>query len=128
MRTRLKDFMAYKSMNAAEFAGRIGVQRSNVSHILSGRNFPGAQFIEKLLNAFPDLDAGWLLTGQGTMLKEPGAGPKTAPEKKIIIPPDENEVLKFPAKKRESGQAKSEKIEKIVVFYFDKTFREYYPE
>jgi transcriptional regulator with XRE-family HTH domain len=128
MKTRLKDFMVYKSVNAAELADRINVQRSNVSHILNGRNYPGAQFIEKLLNAFPELDAGWLLTGHGSMLKELGSFQKAPPEKHVIIPPDDNELIRFPVRKKESTQAKSEKIDKIVVFYSDRTFREYNPE
>ena len=128
MKTRLKDFMVHKSVNAAELADRIGVQRSNVSHILNGRNYPGAQFIERLLNAFPELEAGWLLTGQGSMLKAQGSFQKAPPEKLPSISSDDNELSKFPVKKRELAQSKSERIEKIVVFYSDRTFREYNPE
>ena len=128
MKNRLKDFMVYKSVNAAELADRIGVQRSNVSHILNGRNYPGAQFIEKLLNAFPELDAGWLLTGHGSMLKGQGSFQKAPPEKPLITPPDDSELIRSPLKKKESAQLKSERIEKIVVFYSDRSFREYNPE
>ena len=68
MRERLKEFMDRKKVTAADLADRIGVQRSNVSHILNGRNYPGAQFLEKLLLAFPDLDANWLLTGRSRVV------------------------------------------------------------
>ena len=128
MKNRLKDFMTYKLLNAAEFADRIGVQRSNVSHILNGRNNPGAQFIEKLLNAFPELDAGWLLTGHGAMLKEPVSAKVNLHEQKPLTSGEGDGTIKFPAKKKESHPALAEKIEKIVVFYCDKTFREYHPE
>lgn len=120
--------MAYRSVNAAEFADRIGVQRSNVSHILNGRNNPGAQFIEKLLNAFPELDAGWLLTGHGAMLKGEASENIKPHEMKLPAPPQEEEVLKTQVKKKDSNPVRSGIIEKIVVFYSDKTFREYHPE
>lgn len=68
MKDRLKEFMDYKKLTAADLADTIGVQRSNVSHILNGRNNPGAQFLEKLLMAYPDLEANWLLTGRGVMI------------------------------------------------------------
>jgi len=60
--------MVYKNINAGELAVKLEVQRSNISHILNGRNKPSAAFIEKMLIVFPDLDARWLLTGQGDMV------------------------------------------------------------
>lgn len=79
MKERLKEFMVFKKLTSADLADRIGVQRSNVSHILNGRNNPGAQFLEKLLDAFPDLDANWLLTGRGAMLLRQQSAGFTAP-------------------------------------------------
>ena len=57
--------MDKKRLTAAELADTIGVQRSNVSHIINGRNKPSSSFIDKLLQHFPDLDARWLITGNG---------------------------------------------------------------
>ncbi len=59
--------MDYKEISAGELAILLEVQRSNISHVLNGRNMPGASFIEKLLLNFPDLNARWLLTGVGEM-------------------------------------------------------------
>ena len=59
--------MNFKNINAGELSVRLEVQRSNISHILNGRNKPSAAFIEKMLNVFPDLNARWLLTGEGNM-------------------------------------------------------------
>lgn len=67
MKDRIKHFIETKGISAGEFADVIDVQRSNISHILNGRNKPSASFIEKLLNAFPDLNARWLMTGNGEM-------------------------------------------------------------
>ena len=46
------------------------VQRSGLSHILSGRNKPGYDFISKFLNCFPTINADWLLTGRGKPYKD----------------------------------------------------------
>ena len=51
-------------LTAGAFADKIGVQRSNVSHVLSGRNKPSFEFLEKVLLAFPKVSALWLVTGR----------------------------------------------------------------
>jgi transcriptional regulator with XRE-family HTH domain len=68
MKTRIRRFIDYKSISPVELADQIGVQRSNISHILNGRNKPGAAFLEKFLFTFPEVNARWLLTGEGDML------------------------------------------------------------
>lgn len=70
MKDRIKKFIDYKGVTAGELAEITEVQRSNISHIFNGRNKPGAQFIEKFLLAFPEINARWLLTGEGSMLIE----------------------------------------------------------
>jgi transcriptional regulator with XRE-family HTH domain len=70
MKDRIKKYMDYKSISAGELAIQLEVQRSNISHVLNGRNMPGAAFIEKLLLSYPDINARWLLTGKGDMLME----------------------------------------------------------
>ena len=49
--------MKLNSMTASQFADEIGVQRSSVSHILSGRNKPSLEFIQKVMNRFPKVDS-----------------------------------------------------------------------
>ncbi len=55
-------------MTPAEFAEEISVQRSSISHIISGRNKPSLDFITKIKNRFPDIEWNWLITGNGEML------------------------------------------------------------
>ncbi len=71
MKERIQQFIDYKGISAGDLASALDVQRSNISHILNGRNKPGANFIEKLLLTFPDLNARWLLTGKGQMTNGP---------------------------------------------------------
>jgi transcriptional regulator with XRE-family HTH domain len=65
MKDRLTQLLEKKKISPAEFADMIGVQRSNVSHILNGRNNPGFSFIQKVLESFPDLNPRWLIMGEG---------------------------------------------------------------
>jgi len=66
MMDRFKSLLDQLHLSPSEFADRIGVQRSSISHILSGRNKPSIDFLEKILNAFPDTDVKWLITGRAT--------------------------------------------------------------
>jgi len=70
MKTRLQQFLQLEQLSPARLADMLGIQRSGLSHILSGRNKPGFDFIQKLLTRFPTLNAEWLITGKGKMYKE----------------------------------------------------------
>ncbi len=69
MKDRLLKFLNREQLSSARFAGIIGVQPSSISHILSGRNKPGFDFIQKILTKYPSLNAEWLILGKGNMLK-----------------------------------------------------------
>lgn len=128
MKDRIKKFMNVKSLTAAELADKIGVQRSNVSHVLNGRNNPSSVFIEKLLQTFPELDARWLILGEGEMLM------RQEPQQEMKF---ENNISEIPQKSLTDLPINSERkveidspknIDRIVILYDDKTFRDYFPE
>jgi transcriptional regulator with XRE-family HTH domain len=90
------------SLSSSQMADKIGVQRSAISHILSGRNKPSLDFILKLLRAFSDVSSDWLLKGEKQVQKS-----------------SEKTMSK-------SSQFRSSKsIEKILVLYSDKSVEEY---
>jgi len=60
---RIKKVIDESELSSAAFADKIGVQRSSISHILSGRNKPSLDFILKVLHAFPTIHSDWLLLG-----------------------------------------------------------------
>jgi transcriptional regulator with XRE-family HTH domain len=68
MKDRVLLLIKSKNFTAAQFADEIGVQKSGVSHILSGRNNPSLDFIQKILTRFPDISTDWLLFGKGPMM------------------------------------------------------------
>jgi len=57
---RLQKVMDFYGETSSSFAEKIGVQRSSISHILSGRNKPSLDFILKVLSSFPDVELYWL--------------------------------------------------------------------
>lgn len=102
---RISLVIDYLGISASQLAAKLSVQRSGISHILSGRNRPGVDFIIKLMHSFPQINSDWLLTGKGEMIKP------HSPDKVQII----QESLRFPdttpEKEKEPGSAlKSEKI------------------
>ena len=79
---RIRALLLARQLSPTQFADAIGVARPIVSHILSGRNKPSLEVVQKLLAAFPDLSMPWLLSGTGPMLAPANvpAGPETALE------------------------------------------------
>lgn len=65
---RIQQIMQNYGLNSGQFASKLGVQPSNISHVLSGRNKPSLEFVTKIMKAFPDVDYRWLVMNQGSML------------------------------------------------------------
>lgn len=108
--TRIKKIMDYHQLTASLFADKIGVQRSSISHILSGRNKPSLDFILKITTEFNDVEIDWLLKGEGSF-------PKNVQKKEVTSTPT---LFSNPSTNHEK------KIQRIVVFYADGTFDEYH--
>ncbi|MBQ4407988.1 MAG: helix-turn-helix domain-containing protein [Bacteroidales bacterium] len=66
---RFQKIMEYAGVSPKRFAEILGIERSNVSHIMSGRNNPSLTVVQKILKNFPDISSDWLLFGEGNMLK-----------------------------------------------------------
>ena len=99
MHIRIKKWIESKELKSSSFADKIGVNRATISHVLSGRNKPSIDFLDKMIRAFPDLNSNWIVSGDGLMHK--------SDEVKEVV--------------------KSKNIKKIVVFYDDNSFEELNP-
>lgn len=120
MKDRIKEYMDYKSITAGELASVLEVQRSNISHVLNGRNKPGASFIEKLLISFPDINARWLLTGEGEMVINSGDE-----DVGVVIPVKRSIEKNEKAVDYTEPKNGNKLIEKVVILYTDGTFSDY---
>jgi transcriptional regulator with XRE-family HTH domain len=78
MHNRLKQFLAAENVTQAQFASTIGIGKANISHVLSGRNKPGYDFIKAIMVGYPHLNINWLMVGAGKMYNM-GQTPKERP-------------------------------------------------
>lgn len=115
---RLEHLLRYYGLSASSFADKINVQRSSISHLLSGRNKPSLDFVLKVVNVFPDVNLYWLLNGKGSFPSDAEksiTNTVTAPKPKPT--PEEPSIKSMPKSKKE--------IEKIIIFYSDGSFEAY---
>jgi transcriptional regulator with XRE-family HTH domain len=134
---RILEILKIKNLSPAQFADLIGVQRSSISHLISGRNKPSLEFIQKILQTFPEINTDWMLSGKGPLMnQESYLNEEVSPPVDLFQPeqvikekfsePGKQEPEKMQKKKWIDTEGK--KIEKIVCFFKDNTFREYLPE
>lgn len=69
MKDRIILLIKAMNLTAAQFADEIGVQKSSISHILSGRNNASLDFIQKVLLNYPEVNTEWLMFGKGPIFK-----------------------------------------------------------
>lgn len=143
MRERILEFLKAENKSSAQFAEEIGVQPSGISHILSGRNNPSLDFVLKMLEKYHFLSTEWLLFGRGSMYKD--SRMQTLFEE-IKTSGRDNELSMFdnddPARVKEnvipekdqtgsvrqkSVQTGSGSLSRIIWFFEDNSFEEYFP-
>jgi transcriptional regulator with XRE-family HTH domain len=106
---RLLEILETNNLSASQFAEKIGVQRSSVSHILSGRNKPSLDFIIKTSSVFSDVSLNWLIHGK--KFDEPIISKEISPPLKEQI---ENSI---------KTNLDEKQLKQIVFFYKDNTFK-----
>ncbi len=116
---RLQKVIRYYGESASSFAEKVGVQRSSISHILSGRNKPSLDFVLKVLSSYPEVELYWLMNGKGQF-------PKKDKIESSITTSDTTDQLKsesanFPLIPKSDDKT----IERIVIFYKDGTFKNF---
>ncbi|AWI26908.1 helix-turn-helix domain-containing protein [Flavobacterium pallidum] len=116
---RLELLMKHYELSASSFADKIGVQRSGISHLLSGRNKPSLDFILKLGEEFPDVNLYWLLKGSGAFLSGDENTPAATGEKNMA-------EEKIPSPSLPISQTGD--IDKIIILYRDGSFMDYRPK
>ncbi|WP_297691497.1 helix-turn-helix transcriptional regulator [uncultured Eudoraea sp.] len=107
---RLEKVMNYYGLSASAFADKIAVQRSTISHLLTGRNKPSLEFVLKVVKSFPEVNLYWLLNGKGSF---PAVQKERAPHH-----PAEPELSS-------ESSSKSKSIKKIIIFYEDGSFESF---
>lgn len=138
---RLEHLLDYYDMSASLFADKLGVQRSGLSHLLSGRNKPSLDFVLKIMDKFPEVDLYWLLNGKGSFPKNSDEEKKeaSAPTSQkheetniglgdLFSANDEKNISEENTAQINSQVQSASSIDKIVIFYKDGTFKDYKPQ
>ena len=71
MKERITQIMQKEEMTAAQFAEKIGLSPSSLSHILNGRNNPSLDVVMKIHKACNYVNLSWLIYGEGKMEGQP---------------------------------------------------------
>ena len=67
MEQRFKKWLNSEDISATQLSTNINVSRATISHILSGRNKPSIDILDKILNKYPNINLNWLVSGIGNM-------------------------------------------------------------
>lgn len=152
MISRIRHILEQKNLSPSRFADDIGVPRSTISHILSERNKPSLEVIQKILIAYPDIPVDWLLLGKGVLNVEAYTLFGTEDQEKQLESSEGNEEVTdieddtkddgtslddrnqevFPIESLSKSISKRDSkdsmpIEKVVILYSNGTFSEYKP-
>lgn len=146
MQQKLRDLMTSEGLKSGQLAELLGINPAGISHILSGRNKPSFELLQKILRRFPRLNPDWLLIDQGPMYRpdykaetetaSPSPAQPTQPTEVVTSSPS---LFGEPNGASISATAKSDsiaasithhgggQIERIVIFYNDQTFESFTP-
>lgn len=136
MQERFKQLLEEKGLTATKFAAIIKVNASAMSHILNGRSKPGFDVLDKIAQAFPDVNLNWLISGKGNLYNHRETEEKR-PEPRPYLPttevPEKNieEEKSFVSQKETEEKSvplqtvPNKKISRIILFFDDGSFEDY---
>ena len=148
MKDRISKFLTTESISPSKFADEIGVQRSSISHIISGRNNPSLELIQKILNRYDFINPDWLILGKGEMYRGQSKNfnlfnqvnteikeniqfnnelEKDAPknvQKEVGVKSDEQPVQQIDVPVKDASR---KEVDKLLIIYKDGTFENFYP-
>ena len=142
---RINMLLKAKNITVSQFSQAIKIQRSGMSHILSGRNKPSLDFVLRVLKRYPEINPSWFLMGEGEMYISDKIDTQTTMFPSQLEIDDTKEIIDVDQHKQQPinnelidsqnryldnenitmGRTNTKKIEKIIVLYSDNTFDEY---
>ena len=122
---RIEHVIKVMNLTARQFAAEIHVQPGTISNMMAGRNNPSLEVMKRIMERYPTLNQEWLIAGRGEMWRtvpgqEPGLFDTQAPD------PQEKRVRNTQKEEPQAPAAPLKQISRIVVYYTDNTFEEFY--
>ena len=134
MKDRIAHIIRAKNLTAAEFALKLGIQPSSISHLLSGRNNPSLDFVKKLKETFPEYNLDWIVLGKGPMtVSVPIEIPAPAANEPALQNQDRNDsgysegtLFDYPveaeSRQKQAVPSSDLSLQRIIFVYSDHTF------
>jgi transcriptional regulator with XRE-family HTH domain len=139
LNARIRSLIQDKNLSPSHFADEIGVQRSSISHILSGRNRPSLEIVQKIIRRFPDLTYEWLLgeNAVSSISMRKGSTVMSRQVERIDVQlskdsskkssVDQGKALPILQETTQNEEQKKIRVIKITLFYDDNTFEDFKP-
>ena len=143
MREKLLNLMKSEQLTASKLAELLDIQPSGISHILSGRNKPSFDLVQKILRRFPRVNPDWLLLDKDEMYRTIDIEPQPATLQSIstdeldgtmqqstvsgmTTPATNSTSASTPAQQIVAAYApKSGNVKRVIILFDDHTFESY---
>ena len=143
MREKLLNLMKSEQLTASKLAELLDIQPSGISHILSGRNKPSFDLVQKILRRFPRVNPDWLLLDKDEMYRTIDIEPQPATSQSIstdeldgtmqqspvsgmTAPATNSSSASTPAQQIAAAYApKSGNVKRVIILFDDHTFESY---
>ena len=136
---KIKQLIILRNLTPTRFADEIAVPRPSISHILSGRNKPSLEIVQKIIKTYPEIGFDWVLEDeteitQNTSQSLNNQGVRTL--KRLTYPSRDLNTKNSSSTRPLDSNVESnvlaglvghstKKVERIVIFYADQTFTEF---
>lgn len=126
LKNRIIEIMEKSGLTPSEFADKIEVQRSAISHITSGRNNPSLEFLIKIKNSFPEIDTDWLIFGIEKEEEIEDKNLENSTDKILQASLFESEEKEISTEEKKHSSNRSNKnLIRALLFFDDGSFEEY---
>ena len=143
MREKLLNLMKSEQLTASKLAELLDIQPSGISHILSGRNKPSFDLVQKILRRFPRVNPDWLLLDKDEMYRTIDIEPQPATLQSISTEELDNTIqqsqasgmtesathstsVSTPAHQIAAAYApKNGNVKRVIILFDDHTFVSY---
>jgi transcriptional regulator with XRE-family HTH domain len=126
---KIKAIISWSGLTAGDFCKKLQIQRSALTHILSGRNNPSLSLVQKILQVFPEINPDWLLLDQGEMLRN------NDPKQPTLFDDHRDNPSSYKAdkvqdeeKQKSSSPLEPPKTIKLILIYEDDSYDELIPK
>lgn len=93
---RIKQLIDTLQVSHTQFAETIGINRSNLTHLFSGRNQPSLDLMKKILVAYPQVKTEWLIMGVGEMFTQDRSTSVSEPKQTVVSHTVKSSVAREP--------------------------------